>query len=735
VDAPGSGTPLCAGATAALAALPEACLVTDAAQTIVSANTAFTLTTGYTAEEALGRNCRFLQGADTDRDTVRAIRAALAAGESFSGVLRNYRKSGEAFWNEVSIAPLTDDEGAISGFISVQRDVTEHVDARTRTRQLLVAAEAQRGTLSSLLSIARTLAGQTSTSTVLPSVARAILTLCGADRSCIELWDPSMSRLSMAEGAGWPGRMEDRVRAFTISPDDSPELADIVALREPVLITRSDPSDWGRSVLDEFELSSIAAVPVETADALIGLLVACWADTPCPPRLEPDLHARLAGLAGIAAYAIHNASLIDQVRWSASHDPLTGLATRDLLETELTAALHAMTGDSGLAVVFCDLNEFKRTNDSYGHAAGDLVLQEIASRLKAVLRSTDLVARIGGDEFVILLTPVQHETEVEAVLHRLHQALDTPVVAGGVTVEARLSTGVAHHPPRSPHTTARALIQDADADMYRRKIGRNLPPWAAPGPDQQRLQEDLSAAVQLGQLHAYYQPQLDLATGRIVAVEALARWDHPELGLLEPDRFIALAEATGLIQEIGRQMLETACRDALVLRRRIPGLTMSVNVSRRELVSTSYAQELHQLLTRCALPPAALTLEITESHLAGDPALLRQQAHALRAYGVRIALDDFGTGYTAIPLLQNIPITELKIDRSFVQQPPTPGADLVAGIVALAHELHLTVVAEGVETRTQLDHLRAIGCDRAQGYAIGPALPIEQLDGLIRTRP
>ncbi len=731
MDVDRRGTVLGPRETAALAALPEACLVTDAAQVIVFANSAFTDTTGYAADEVVGRNCRFLQGPGSDEDTVQAIREALTAGDAFSGVLLNYRKSGEAFWNELSIAPLTDDEGSVTAYISVQRDVTASVRAESRTRDLLADAEAQRETLSALLSITRTLAGQTSTSTVLRAVAEAIIALCKADRSSIAMWDSAAERLSMVEVAGWHGPLDDKIRAFTLSPSDSPELAGIVAMREPVLVTRSSSSDWGKAILEDYQITSFAAVPVETGNTLIGVLIANWAETPGPPRLEPDLRARLAGLAGITATAIRTAGLIDQVSWSATHDPLTGLANRELLETELSEALTQIPSQAGLAVIFCDLDGFKRTNDSYGHAVGDRVLQEIAARLTAVLRVGDLVARVGGDEFVILLTPVQSESEINAVLRRLRHALDAPVQAGDVTVRARLSTGVAHHRAQSPRPTAAALIQAADADMYQRKNGRQTPRPLAPRPDQELLQSALATAVQRRQIVAHYQPQLDLRTGRVVAVEALARWNHPELGILDPGQFIPLAEASGLIHDIGRHMLQTACRAVIEARRSLPELTMSVNVSRRELASPAYARTLDDILARCGLPASALTLEITESHLASDPELLREQAHALRDYGTRIAVDDFGAGYTSIPLLQNIPITELKIDRAFVQRAPTPGRDLVAGIIALAHELHLSVVAEGVETSAQLAHLRTIGCDRAQGYAIGPPLPHDEFLQLI----
>lgn len=726
-------TPFTDAVAAVIAALPEPSLVTDADQLIVAANPAFTVTTGYSADEVLGRNCRFLQGPGTDPETVRSIRAALANGERFSGKLLNYRRNGEPFWNELSIAPLPDGEEGLSGFISVQRDVTDRVHAQARTRDLLKDLEQQRATLTALLDTARALARETSSGEVLREVAAAMLTLCGADRSSIALWDAAASRLSMVEVAGWEPPLLEKIRSFTLSPKDSPELAQLVALREPVLVNEAASSRWGKAVLEEFEINAFAAVPMESGGSLSGVLVANWATTPGPPRLEPDLHARLSGLAGITATAIQNARLMDQVRWEATHDHLTGLADRDLLETGISAALDDLPAGAGLAVVFCDVDRFKRTNDVYGHATGDRVLSEIASRIRATVREGDLVGRVGGDEFVILLSPVHARSEVDAVLHRLQAALSEPVQADGFALRVRLSTGTAHFRPGSPRPTSTALIQAADADMYRRK-GSGGDRHSESFPDLQDLEADLASAVGRGEIIAYYQPQLHLSTGRIAAAEALARWRHPRLGLLQPDQFIALAETSGAIHEIGRHMLRTAARLAVKLRREIPELTMSVNVSTRELSSPTYVDQVRGVLAESGLPPTALTLEITESHISPNQVLLEEQAGALCSSGIRISLDDFGTGYTSIAQLQTLPISELKIDRTFVQQTPGPGADLVAGIIALAHELRLTVVAEGVETDPQLAHLDRVHCDFAQGHSVSRAVPAEELRRLLLAR-
>jgi diguanylate cyclase (GGDEF)-like protein/PAS domain S-box-containing protein len=714
----------------AFAALPEACLIMDAHQTISAANDAFTAATGYPEHELLGKDWRLLAGPGTDPITVGRIGAALADGNAITCEVLTYRKDGSAFWNHLSIAPLEDARGGASGSVSVHRDVTERIHAQAGTSRLLAEAATQQATLGALLDITRALAGHTSMRTVLSAIPSAILSLCGADSAYIALWDDATSRLSMVEVAGWDGPMQDRVLAYTLSPNDSPELADIVALREPVLVTTSSSSDWGKALLNEFALDAFAVVPMETEDALTGLLIANWARTSTPPDLAPDLDTRLAGLAGIAAAAIQNARLIDQVRWSASHDPLTGLANRDLLERTISAALDRLPEGAGLAVVFCDVDGFNRINDSYGHATGDRVLQEIASRLRSALRVGDLAARVGGDEFVLLLSGVDAATEVSPVLDRLHEALAVPIETGGASLRVHLSTGSAHQRQGRPPQNARALVLAADADRYRRKADGGSRRLGVPATERPDLAPDLARAVRLGQILTYYQPQLDVASGRIVAVEALARWAHPRLGLLEPHRFIPLAETSGMILEIGRHVLETACRAAVEARRHDPGLTMSVNVSRRELGSPDYAQQLEGVLADSGLPPDALTLEITESHLVSDPALLEEQAHLLSASGVRLSLDDFGTGYTAFAQLQTLPLSELKIDRTFTQDIRRGRVDLVAGIIALAHELHLTVVAEGVETEAQLVHLRTVGCDRAQGYAIAGPLPLDDLGAL-----
>jgi diguanylate cyclase (GGDEF)-like protein/PAS domain S-box-containing protein len=712
--------------------LPVPALITDAAGIVVYANPAFTAATGYSSSEALGRPAALLDGPGADPTTADALRECVAAARQFVGTVRRYRRTGEEFWVSLTIRPVRDDGGTVTHYVVLQRDVTHQIEAQ-RTRR---DTEQQRATSRVLLDLARSLAQHTSTAALLQAVARAIPELCGADRSGVAEWDPVANRISMLAVAGWHGALLDDALAYIASPRESPELDRLVTRHELVLINRGNASEWARATLEHFGVNTILTVPMSTGRRLPGLLIASWVRSTGPERIDADLDARLSGLAGVAAIALDNAHLLEQVRQAATRDPLTGLPNRSVLEHRLAHALQQRADGAQVGLIYCDIDRFKHTNDALGHPAGDRVLQEVAARLSGALRDGDTVARVGGDEFIVVLPRVRHRDEVDAVVRRLDDALEEPITIDGSSLRVRLSAGIAISEPgdHAPvQAVSEALIRAADAAMYWRKSRRSLPFALDPLPPEQRLRAELPGAVARGEIRAYYQPQLDLRTGEIVAVEALARWAHPELGLLTAEEFIPLAESTGDIAVLGRHMLRTSCRLVADLRRRHPTMAMSVNVSAHELASPRFTDHVRAELAGADLPPAALTLELTETRLPPDEALLCEQSNQLRHLGVNISLDDFGMGYTAIAQLQRLPISELKIDRYFIQQQPTPGADLAAAIVDLAHTLHLQVVGEGIETPQQLAHLRRIGADRAQGYLLSPPLTGPELRRYLAT--
>jgi diguanylate cyclase (GGDEF)-like protein/PAS domain S-box-containing protein len=415
-------------------------------------------------------------------------------------------------------------------------------------------------------------------------------------------------------------------------------------------------------------------------------------------------------------------------------DELTGLPNRRVLLDRIDHALQRRSPER-LAVLFIDLDDFKLVNDSFGHAAGDQLLNAVANRLRSAARRGDTVARLGGDEFVVLCEDVAGAEDVLVVAERLQASLAAPVVVGETRVFVAASIGVA----LSPAASADELLRNADAAMYLAK-DRGKARCAL---YDEGLQEAAVARLRtLGELRrsieeerfvVHYQPIVDLATNRPVSVEALVRWDHPDEGLLYPGRFMAEAEATGLIEEIGGLVLRRACRDLAVARRRHPDLRVSVNLSARQLANDSIVEVVASALRTAAIPADALTLEVTESSLMEDADQGTRTLEALRAMGVSLSLDDFGTGYSSLAYLRTLPVNEVKIDRSFVATLGTDGTGraLVDGIIRLTHAVGLRVVAEGIEHRSQLRHLRRLGCDFGQGYFWTPAVPFDQLDEVL----
>jgi predicted signal transduction protein with EAL and GGDEF domain len=356
-----------------------------------------------------------------------------------------------------------------------------------------------------------------------------------------------------------------------------------------------------------------------------------------------------------------------------------------------------------------------------------------------VLRDVDTVARLGGDEFAVLVTGDADEAGALEVARRIHTALEEPFQLGGISVQATGSIGVALCPDHA--TEAEALAQRADVAMYAAKRGGGGITLYSPEHDQSSVRRlallgELRQAIQDGELVLHYQPVLDLRLDRIVGAEALVRWSHREHGLMPPAEFIDLAEVSGLIQPLTRWVIEEAVRRLGVWRDARPALTVSVNLSVRNLFEPDLVRWLGDLLDRSGVDPARLKLEITESELMDDPLVAMDVLGRLKALGVATSIDDFGTGYSSLSYLKHLPIDELKIDRSFVGAMVRDDSDLtiVRSTIDLSHNLGLDVVAEGVEDLETLEMLRALGCDRAQGHLIGPPCPPEDRPGWAATR-
>jgi diguanylate cyclase (GGDEF)-like protein/PAS domain S-box-containing protein len=408
----------------------------------------------------------------------------------------------------------------------------------------------------------------------------------------------------------------------------------------------------------------------------------------------------------------------------AYHDALTGLPNRRLLEDRIGVAIaHARRRHRHLAVLFLDLDDFKDVNDSLGHHAGDLLLQEVGRRLQDGMRSDDTVARIGGDEFVVLLTHVTSAAQAAVVAAKILLLLKAPFQLGERELFVNASVGIATFPEDG--VDAGALLKNADAALYRAKReGRdNCQPYTlslhTAASARLDMESGLRRAEERGELFVEYQPALDLRSGTVYGVEALLRWRHPSAGVLQPAAFLPLAESSSIIVSIGTWVLATACRQAKAWQEGgFPNLTMAVNIAARQFQDPAFLGRLASVLAETGLRPACLELEITESHAMQNAATISELLAKIHALGVRISIDDFGTGYSSLSYLSRLPIQSLKVDKSFIESIATGPSDaaITSAIIQLAHTLKLTVQAEGVETREQMDILGQNACDRVQGY-------------------
>jgi diguanylate cyclase (GGDEF)-like protein len=398
--------------------------------------------------------------------------------------------------------------------------------------------------------------------------------------------------------------------------------------------------------------------------------------------------------------------------------------------------------EGGLALLMLDLDGFSAVNDSFGHVAGDELLRQAAGRLRRCLRTADTVARFSSDEFCVLLEDTASVGEVTRIASKIIQELSVPWrLSNGSEVRAGVSVGVSLYPEHG--RAADALLQQADAALYRAKgegHGR-LRFYSDEMTEESRarveMQSRLHRAFGAGQLRVYYQPQVDVRSGRIVGAEALLRWIDPERGLMPTAEWIALAEETGMIAMIGGWALREVCTQGRRwLDAGLPSLTLAVNLSPRQLLHTDIVELLGQALSDTGFPAEHLEFELTESAIMTHADEAERTLRRLRDSGIRLALDDFGTGYSSLAHLKRFPLDVLKIDRRFIEGIPDDVSDceLVRAIVAMGQALHMSVLAEGVETERQLAFLSALGCDRYQGFLRSPALPVEEFERLLGER-
>ncbi|MFN8538081.1 MAG: EAL domain-containing protein [Thermomicrobiales bacterium] len=441
---------------------------------------------------------------------------------------------------------------------------------------------------------------------------------------------------------------------------------------------------------------------------------------------------------GIALDITEQRELEARLQHQATHDPLIGLPNRALLIDRLDQALaRSRRSNVPCAVFFLDLDRFKEINDSLGHSSGDRLLVAAADRLRRCLRDGDTLARIGGDEFAVLVEHVADPTEAASLAKRIIRALGVGLVLDGQAHRIAASIGIVLS--TSAHARPDDLLRDADIAMYRAKgsggAGYALfdPAMQAQLAERASLERDLRGALDRSEFAVHYQPIVDLASGEIVEAEALVRWRHPVRGAVPPDRFIPVAEETGLIVPLGRWVLRTACRQAREWNSHGHAVTVSVNLSAREFQDPALVADVAHILAGTRLPAGRLRLEITERLAMRDAAATTATLAALRELGIQVAIDDFGTGYSSLAYLKRFPVDVLKVDRSFVSGLGTSPEDtaIVGAMIGLGRTLGLAVTAEGVETADQVANLRALGCTSAQGYYFARALDAEAIGNLL----
>ena len=426
----------------------------------------------------------------------------------------------------------------------------------------------------------------------------------------------------------------------------------------------------------------------------------------------------------------------DKARYLADRDQLTGCYNRTYIQLHFESLSSAQTGEC--ALLYFDIDKFKKINDELGHEMGDVVLKQLAARARNLIRNDDLIARLGGDEFVILLHQVKSSEDLAHKVNDLHRAFSQPTRHLSVNVDVTVSVGVTTFGPRK--TEFDTALRNADMALYLSKQGgRNRVTYfndeiGAKVEARRLLEADIKRGIEKKEFILFYQPRVSLQSGAMVSVEALVRWEHPVKGLIMPDTFISICEETGMIEDLGQHVLEMGCRQAIEWHRAGVDLGISINISPRQFQGNRLVETLERVAAKSDFPRYKIELEITENVLIGDHDLIAQKLQTFVDLGYQIAVDDFGTGYSNLSYISQFPLNCIKIDRSFISQLPASGP-IIQLILTLAKQLAVTAVAEGVETRAEYDWLRAKGCDQIQGYYLSKPVPLKDLKLSMKVRP
>ncbi|MBD2059502.1 EAL domain-containing protein [Oculatella sp. FACHB-28] len=684
----------------AIANITTGVVITDPKQPnnpIIFANPGFTAVTGYTQEEVLGSNCRFLQGKETDVTTLQQLREAIAQACPHTCVLLNYRKDGTPFWNELSVNPVFDSQGELTYFVGLQTDVSDRKQSEAALRE---------------------------------SEERYALAVRGANDG---IWDWNLKTSEIYFSPRWKSMLGYLDEEITNQLDEwfervHPEDLDWVKVKIAAHLDGLTP---------HFENEHRMLHRDGTYRWMLsrGLAVR-------------DAKGKATRIAGSQTDITTHKQAEEQLLHDAFYDALTGLPNRALLTDRLKQVVQMAKRDSSyqFAVLFIDVDRFKVINDSLGHMLGDELLMAIAQRLCDCLRPTDTVARLGGDEFVILLEDINDVNSVTTIADRVQQELTLPFSLNGHEVFTSASIGIALS--ETGYELPEDLLRDADTAMYRAKAqGRARYEIFNTGMHVRalallHLETDLRRAIAADQLtgdrqefQLYYQPIVSLKTRCVVGFEALLRWQHPTRGFISPIEFIPIAEETGLIIPIGDWVLREACRQMQIWHAEFPmklPLSLSVNLSSKQF-TPRLIRQIERVLQDTHLDTRSLRLEITESALMENLESAADLLAQVRSLGIQLSMDDFGTGYSSLSYLHRFPIDTLKIDRSFIKKVDADGEQLaiVRTIITLAWNLGMDVVAEGVETLKQLAQLRSLKCEYGQGYLFSKPLDSQAAERVI----
>jgi len=689
----------------------RAVVVTDRKLGVVYTNAAFTGMFGYSVEEAKGRQVNeLLVGRYTDHRTLARLRHWIAGEDGGEEEVLAYDKNGDEIWLSANVKAFRDGRGRIKYMFALLTDITETKQLRS-LQQLIMNALADE---ISITDIADRLCRRVEE--IAPDVVSSLLYV-DADGTIHPLGGPSLP--------------EDYSRALdgvAIGPDIG-SCGSAAFYGTPVLAMDLDTDPrWQPFKARPLEVGLRAcwSTPIKAKDGrVIGTFAFYFRECRPPSRWHQHI---VDACVHLSALAIERKEARTEIARLAYYDMLTGLPNRARLRDLISEATDACPAGKHVALAFLDVDNFKDVNDTLGHSAGDELLVQLAQRLRTQIQPGDMLGRLGGDEFVIVL-PNRDAGEASLVASRITDALVVPLQIGTRQVPMSASIGISMYPDNA--TDIDTLIQQADAAMYKAKeAGRST--FRFFSPDMDRLTEQrlaysaaLRGAIANDALKLHYQPQIRTIDGAIHGVEALARWHDPVLGEVSPAKFIALAEECGLIEQIGLWSIREACRQVAEWRK--AGLDIpcvSVNLSPINFQNVNLAAAVGGILADHGLPPEVLMLEITEGVILNERSVAIETMNAIRKLGVGLSLDDFGTGYSSLSRLAQLPIRELKIDRSFMRDVESDASTraIVTTVVRVGQSLHLTVVAEGVETQGQRDLLAELGCDVVQGFLYAPAL-------------